>query len=92
MKVIFFIILLLFLTVALSYGQVPDDFYKSGFSESSGMYEEGVKGISDIEFYYQSSYYDTPYDIRAIFPFEKVPKSTISKVTVNGKPVDQFID
>lgn len=90
MKTTFSIILFLIFTSVLLYGQLPDDFYKSGFPESSGMYEAGVKGTSDIEFYYKKNYYDTPYDIRAVFPHEKVPKSTITKITINGEQIEKF--
>ncbi len=91
MKITLSIILSLFLAPVLLFGQVPEDFYKSGFPESSGNYEKGYKGTSDIEFYYATTYYGTPYDIRAIFPLEKVPKSTITKVLVNGEKVETYI-
>ena len=73
------------------FGQIPKDFYKNGFPKSTGTFEKGTKGISDIEFYYPTNYYNTLYDIQAIFPFEKVPKSKITKVTVNDKIIKDFV-
>ncbi len=90
MKTTFSFILSLFFMLVLVYGQAPDDFYKSGFPEGSGSYEKDYRGTSDIQFYYSTNYYKTPYDIRAIFPLEKVPKSTITKVTVNGEKIENY--
>ena len=93
MKVFYIIIVYIFIfpTLPVIYSQVPIDFYKSGFPKSTGTHESGVKGISDIEFYYPTNYYDTPFDIRAVFPFEKVQKSTITKITVNGTDIERFV-
>jgi len=82
-------IILLFYTFILA--QVPEEFYKKGFPESSGRYEPSAKGISDIEFFAETTYYETPYDIKAYFPFEKVPECTITEVTVNGKEIENFV-
>ena len=71
--------------------QVPKDFYKSGFPASTGTAEPGVKGREDIDFFTPTSYYDTAYDMQAVFPFEKVMRFRVERVTVNGKDVGDFV-
>ncbi|RKY88199.1 hypothetical protein DRQ09_03240 [candidate division KSB1 bacterium] len=84
-------IFILFLSVSPLKSQVPRSFYKKGFPRSSGRFEPGVKGKSDIEFFYKTNYYGYYYDIKATFPFEKVPACKITKVMVNNREVKKFV-